>query len=376
MVAKLSLVECLSVVEDPRIDRTKAHSLLDILVLSVLAVLCGAEGWEDIELFGKIRLSWLRKFIKLNNGVPSHDTISRVFRLIKPDVFHEAFLEWVRSLDLGSEGLNVVAIDGKSLRRSHDKKTFKNMLHSVAAWSVANRVVLGCQSVDQKSNEIIAIPELLKNLELKGAIITVDAMGSQKEVAAQIMDGEGDYVLAIKANHPTLANAMREYFDTVHEEGLVENGVRHHQTSDAKHGRQENRYYYQAPIPDSMKNLTHGWKGAKSIGQVHNITTRDGKETSEIRYYLSSQPVSVKRFAEAVRAHWGVENSFHWVLDMTFNEDQSRIRKDHGPDNFALLRRFAINILSLDTSKESTSKKRKRAAWDESYLLKRLAAMI
>jgi len=257
---------------------------------------------------------------------------------------------------LGSEGLNVVAIDGKSLRRSHDKKTFKNMLHSVAAWSVANRVVLGCQSVDQKSNEIIAIPELLKNLELKGAIITVDAMGSQKEVAAQIMDGEGDYVLAIKANHPTLANAMREYFDTVHEEGLVENGVRHHQTSDAKHGRQENRYYYQAPIPDSMKNLTHGWKGAKSIGQVHNITTRDGKETSEIRYYLSSQPVSVKRFAEAVRAHWGVENSFHWVLDMTFNEDQSRIRKDHGPDNFALLRRFAINILSLDTSKESTSK--------------------
>jgi predicted transposase YbfD/YdcC len=376
MVAKLSLVECLSVVEDPRIDRTKAHSLLDILVLSVLAVLCGAEGWEDIELFGKIRLSWLRKFIKLNNGVPSHDTISRVFRLIKPDAFHEAFLEWVRSLDLGSEGLNVVAIDGKSLRRSHDKKTFKNMLHSVAAWSVANRIVLGCQSVDQKSNEIIAIPELLKNLELKGAIITMDAMGSQKEVAAQIMDGEGDYVLAIKDNHPKFANAMREYFDTVHEEGLVENGVRHHETSDAKHGRQENRYYYQAPIPDSMKNLTHGWKGAKSIGQVHNITTRDGKETSEIRYYLSSQPVSVKRFAEAVRAHWGVENSFHWVLDMTFNEDQSRIRKDHGPDNFALLRRFAINILSLDTSKESTRKKRKRAAWDESYLLKRLAAMI
>jgi predicted transposase YbfD/YdcC len=376
MVAKLSLVECMAVVEDPRIDRTKAHSLLDILVLSVLAVLCGAEGWEDIELFGKIRLSWLRKFIKLKNGVPSHDTISRVFRMIKPDEFHEAFLEWVRSLDMGSEGLNVIAIDGKSLRRSHDRKTFKNMLHSVAAWSVANRVVLGCQSVDQKSNEITAIPELLKKLELKGAIITMDAMGSQKEVAAQIIDGEGDYVLAIKDNHPTLADAMREYFDSVHESGLIENGIRHHHTSEAKHGRQENRYYYQSPIPDSLKELTKDWKGAKSIGQVHNITMRDGKETSEVRYYLSSKPVSVKRFAEAVRAHWGIENSFHWVLDMTFNEDQSRIRKDHGPDNFALLRRFAINILNQDTSKESTRKKRKRAAWDENYLLNRLAAII
>lgn len=376
MVATLSLVECMSVVEDPRVDRTKVHDLQDILVLSVLAVLCGADGWEDIELFARIRFSWLKKFIKLRNGIPSHDTISRVFRVIRPDAFQEAFLAWVSGLDFGSDGLNVVAIDGKSLRRSHDKKTFKSMLHSVAAWSVANRMVLGCQSVDQKSNEIGAIPELLKKLELNGAIITMDAMGSQKEVAAQIVDGGGDYVLAIKDNHPKLANAMREYFDSVHEEGLVENGVRHHETADAKHGRQENRYAYQAPIPDSMKELTKGWKGAKSIGQVHNITVRDGKETSEIRYYLSSQPVSVKRFAEAVRAHWGIENSFHWVLDMTFNEDQSRIRKGHGPDNFALLRRFAINILSLDTSKESTRKKRKRAAWDQNYLLNCLAAII
>lgn len=376
MVTKLSLVECMSVVEDLRIDRTKAHSLEDILVLSVLAVLCGAEGWEDIELFGKLRLSWLRKFIKLKNGVPSHDTISRVFRMIKPAAFHEAFLQWVQSLDMGTEGLNVIAIDGKSLRRSHDKKTFKNMLHSVAAWSVANRMVLGCQSVDQKSNEITAIPELLKKLELKGAIITMDAMGSQKEVAAQIIAGGGDYVLAIKDNHPKLAKAMKEYFDSVHENGLVKNGVRQHQTTDAKHGRQESRYYYQAPIPESMTDLTNEWDGATSIGQVHNITVRDGQETSEVRYFLCSKPVGVKRFAEATRSHWGIENSLHWVLDMTFNEDQSRIRKDNGPDNFALLRRFAINILSQDTSKESTRKKRKRAAWDENYLLNRLAAII
>jgi len=376
MVAKLSLVECMAAVEDPRVDRTKAHDLQDILVLSVLAVLCGADGWEDIELFAKIRFSWLKKFIKLRNGIPSHDTISRVFRMIHPEAFQEAFLAWVSGLNFGSDGLNVVAIDGKSLRRSHDKKSFKSMLHSVAAWSVDNRLVLGCQSVDQKSNEITAIPELLKKLELKGAIITMDAMGSQKEIAAQIIDGGGDYVLAIKDNHPSLAKAMSEYFDDAHEKGLIENGVRNHHTSDTKHGRLENRYYYQVPIPDSMKQLTDSWKGAKSIGQVHNITMRDGKECYEIRYYLSSMPLGVKRFASAVRAHWGIENSFHWVLDMTFNEDQSRIRKGHSPDNFALLRRFAINILSLDTSKESTRKKRKRAAWDENYLLNCLAATI
>lgn len=376
MAAKTNLVECMSLVEDPRIERTKAHDLKDILVLSVLAVLCGADGWEDIELFGKIRLSWLRKFIKLKNGVPSHDTISRVFRMIKPDAFQEAFLAWVEGLDFGSNGLNVIAIDGKSLRRSHDKKSFKNMLHSVAAWSVANRLVLGCESVDEKSNEITAIPELLKKLELRGAIITTDAMGSQKEIAKQISDDGGDYVLAIKDNHPKLAKAMGEYFDNVHEQGLAEHKVRHHETHDKAHGRTEKRYYYHAPIPDCLREFTESWEGAKSIGQVHSITLRDGKETIETRYYLSSLEVGVKRFASTVRSHWGIENSLHWGLDMTFNEDQSRIRKGHGPDNFALLRRFAINILSLDTSKESTRKKRKRAAWDENYLLNRLAAII
>jgi predicted transposase YbfD/YdcC len=376
MVAKLGLVECMAAVEDPRVDRTKAHELTDILVLSVLAVLCGADGWEDIELFGKIRLQWLRKFIKLRNGVPSHDTINRVFRVIKPNAFHDAFLAWVRGLGLSSEGLNVIAIDGKSLRRSHDKKHGKNMLHSVAAWSTANRLVLGVQTVDQKSNEITAIPELLKNLELKGAIITTDAMGSQKEIAAQIVEGGGDYVFAIKDNHPILAEAMAEHFDKVHEEGVIENEVRQHQTVEKKHGRSEKRIYFHAAIPDSMKELTAVWPKAKSIGQVHNITIRDGKETAEVRYFLSSLPVGVKRFGEAVRSHWGIENSLHWVLDVTFNEDQSRIRKGSSPDNFALLRRFAINILSLDTSKESTRKKRKRAAWDENYLLNCLAQSI
>ncbi|MFN7874814.1 MAG: ISAs1 family transposase, partial [Pirellula sp.] len=275
MVAKIGLAECMAAVEDPRVDRTKAHELVDILVLSVLAVLCGADGWEDIELFGKIRLSWLRKFIKLHNGVPSHDTISRVFRVINPSAFHDAFLAWVNGLGLTNEGLNVIAIDGKSLRRSHDKKHGKNMLHSVAAWSTANKLVLGVQSVDQKSNEITAIPELLKNLELKGAIITTDAMGSQKEIAAQIIEGGGDYVLAIKYDHPTLTQAIAEHFDKVHEEGLVENDVRQHKTIDEKHGRSEKRIYCHAAIPESIKELTDSWSKAKSIGQVHNIVVRD-----------------------------------------------------------------------------------------------------
>ena len=203
----------------------------------------------------------------------------------------------------------------------------------------------------------------------------MDALGSQKDIAAQIVDGGGDDVLAIRDNHPTLHKGMSEHFDQVHEEGCIETGVRNHQTSDAKHGRVENRYYYQASIPESLKELTDFWKGATSIAQVHNITIRDGKECCEIRYHLSSLPVSVTKFASAVPAHWGIENSFHWVWEVTFNEDQSGIRKCHSPYNFALFRRFAIYILSLDTSIKSTWNKQKRAAWDENYLLYCLAAI-
>lgn len=372
MVTKRTLVDCMSSVEDPRIDRTKSHQLIDILVLSVLAVLCGAEGWEDIEDFGNIRINWLRKFIKLRNGIPSHDTISRVLHMIKPHEFQEAFNEWVESLAIGASGINLVAIDGKSLRRSYCKKSKLKMLHTVSAWSVTNRILLGCEAVDSKSNEITAIPELLKKLELNGAIFTMDAMGSQKEIASQIVEGGGDYVLAIKNNHPTLAKAMADYFDEAHENGIEKSDMRHHKTNVEAHGRIENRYYYQGPIPECLRPLTRDWIGAKSIGQVHSITVRDGKETAEVRYYISSLESGVKKFAQAVRGHWGIETSLNWVLDMTFAEDQSRIRRGNGPMNFALLRRFAITILSRDTSKKSMRKKRKHAAWDENYLLSAL----
>lgn len=375
MASKRSLSECLSVIDDPRIERTRVHELLDILVLSVLAVMCGAEGWEDIETFGKTRIGWLKQFLKLKHGIPSHDTISRVFRMLKPEMFQAAFREWLVEMELVG-GADVIAIDGKSLRRSHDKSTFKRMLHSVSAWSVTNSVMLGQQAVDEKSNEITAIPELLKSLQLKGAIVTIDAMGCQKEIAEQIIAGKGDYVLALKDNQPTLCDAVEQYFVDVHENEPTSSEVRAHTTKDKGHGRTEIRHYYHAPIPKAMRSLFADWAGAKSIGQAINIVTRDGKESSEVRYFISSLDVGVKNFAQAVRGHWAIENKLHWTLDVTFNEDQSRIRKDHGAENFALLRRFVLSIIKLDKSKGSMRSKRKKAGWSEDYLLSLLKSVI
>lgn len=334
-----------------------------------------AEGWEDIETFGRLRKDWLRQFIRLRNGIPSHDTISRVFRIIRPGAFQEAFLAWVKQLG-DIEGLNIVAIDGKSLRRSHDAKSFKKMLHTVCAFSAANHVVLGMKSVDEKSNEIVAIPELLKQLTLKGMIITIDAMGTQKEIAEQIIDGGADYVLAVKDNHPTLHAAIAEHFDSIYDDE-EKAGTKQITRKNKGHGREETRQFTHSPIPESMSEIVKQWKDAKSIGQVNTVVYREGKEVGEIRYYLSSLPVGVNKFAESVRQHWSIENSLHWVLDMTFNEDQSRIRKENSAENFALLRRFALNIIRQDTSpatsKLSIRKRRKIAAWDPNYLLNIMA---
>ena len=372
--AVLSLVECFAEIEDPRIERTRLHSLEEILVLSVLAVIAGAEGWEDIEDYGKYKLSWLRRFLKFKNGIPSHDTISRVFRALKPGVFQEAFMMWVHSLHQ-ELGFKQIAIDGKSLRRSHDHASLKKMLHSVCAWSVENHLVLGEQAVDEKSNEITAIPKLLDQLEIKGAIVTIDAMGCQKEIAEKITDGGGEYVLGAKDNHPKLCAAIAEHFIAAHEADFKGFDVRHYQTDEKGHGRIETRHYYQSSIPESMREQTDQWSKMRTICQVINLTERDGKETSEVRYYISSLPLGVKRLASAARGHWGIENSLHWVLDMTFNEDQSRIRKDHGAENFGLLRRFAIGIIKQDISKGSIRRKRKKAGWDDSFLLTMLRSM-
>jgi predicted transposase YbfD/YdcC len=365
---KLSLVECFTEVIDPRIERTKRHELSDILTLSVLAVIAGAEGWEDIEEFGHSKHEWLKEYLALPNGIPSHDTISRVFRALNPQEFNAALLQWMETLH-EQLGFRHVAIDGKTLRRSHDRGSMKAALHLVSAWSTAQQLVLGQEATDAKSNEITAIPKLLKLLELKGAIVTIDAMGCQKEIARQIVAGGGDYVLAVKDNQPTLHAAIRDHFLHLYETDFAGCEVRRLTTVDQGHGRQEQRYYYVTALPESLRALDTEWANLTSIGQAVNVSIRNGKEVSDVRYFILSLSPQVKRFAAAVRGHWGIENSLHWTLDMTFREDESRICKDHGPENFATLRRAALGRIKQDKSKGSVKKKRKRAAWNNDALL-------
>lgn len=358
--------------KDPRIERTKKHLLLDIVVLAICAVICGAEGWEDIEEYGRQKHKWLRTFLQLPFGIPSHDTISRVFQQLKPEEFHRCFMSWITTLheDLG---LNLIPIDGKTLRRSFDRASAKSALHLVCAWSVANHLVLAQQAVDGKSNEITAIPELLKLLELKGAIVTIDAIGCQKSIAEQIVDGGGDYVLAVKDNQPTLHDAVHDYFTILHESDFTgKHGAtaRRHTSRETSGKTTTVRQYSIAPLPKHLECLRDIWAGLQSLGQVMTTVEHgDGTSTTQIRYYITSLSPKVKRFAAAVRGHWSIENSLHWVLDVTFNEDYSRLRKDHGPENMALLRRLATSLIKQDTSRGSVRKKRKRAGWNNDALL-------
>jgi predicted transposase YbfD/YdcC len=365
---KLALVECFLEIVDPRIERTKRHLLSDILTLAVLAVIAGAEGWEDIEEFGHSKHAWLKQYLSLPNGIPSHDTIGRVFRSLKPGEFNAALSQWMQTLH-EQLGFQQIAIDGKTLRRSHDRSSLRGALHLVSAWSVANQFVLGQEATDAKSNEITAIPKLLQMLELKGAIVTIDAMGCQKEIAARIVDGGGDYILAVKDNQPTLHAALSDYFLHLHETDFADCQVRRQITLDDGHGRQERRTYYVTALPESMQSFGDDWKKLSSIGQAINITFRDGREVADVRYFILSLPPQVKRFAAAVRGHWGIENCLHWTLDMTFREDESRIRKDHGPENLATIRRAALGLVKQDKSKGSVKKKRKRAGWNNDALL-------
>lgn len=364
----LSVLTHFQDLKDPRIERTKKHLLLDIISLSICAVIAGAEGWEDIEEYGKKKHDWLKTFLALPNGIPSHDTISRVFRSLKPEEFQRCFGNWIEALH-EAVGLKLVAIDGKTLRRSFDRVTAKSALHVVGAWSVENHLALAQVAVDEKSNEITAIPELLRLLELNGAIVTIDAMGCQKEIARQVVEEGADYVLAVKDNQPTLYRLAQEHFEKLHETDFQGSACRRHVTREQAHGRMEERYYYITPLPESLRSLQGDWAGLCSIGQVITMTEREGKQTAEARYYISSLAPRVKRFAEATRGHWGIENSLHWILDVTFDEDNSRIRKDHGPDNFALLRRMAISLIKQDTSPGSVRRKRKRAAWSNDDLV-------
>ena len=360
-------------VHDPRIDRGKEHQLIDILFISVAGTIAGCDGPSDIAEFARTQLAWCRKFVPLKNGAPAHDTIGRVLSLIRPLEFQNAFVDWIASFASEDDGgPRFVPIDGKTLRGSHGAKHRVQPLHLVSAWATKQGMTLGQVAVDTKSNEITAIPKLLEMLELKGAIISIDAMGCQKEIARKITNGGGDYVLAAKDNHPKLCEALRVFFLERHEQDDFRDvGCRQLTTQERSRGRQETRHYLIAPLPESMKGFRRDWKGLKSIGQVITITECNGKETSDVRFYISSREPKVKEFAKSTRGHWSIE-SMHWILDVVFDEDASRIRNGDGTENFGFLRKFVLSLLKRDTSRGSLKGKRKRAAWSTDFLEKLL----
>jgi predicted transposase YbfD/YdcC len=363
--------------KDPRIDRTKRHKLLDIVVITICAVICGADDWVSVEEFGKAKLKWFQGFLELPNGIPSHDTFGRVFAKLDPDQFHTCFMNWIMAVSEVTEG-QVIAIDGKTLRRSHDKALGKGAIVMVSAWATANHLVLGQVKVDDKSNEITAIPELLRVLDISGCVITTDAMGCQKEIASLIVEAEADYVLALKENHGQLYEDVLLLFDDLEASGFRAYEYDTKRTVNKGHGRLEIRQCWVISDPKVLQGLrgTKNWDKLQAVAKVQAKRDDGQKETVEDRYYLSSLGGNAERLLAATRTHWRIENSLHWVLDIAFREDESRIRKDHGAQNMATMRHIALNLLKQEkTAKIGIKNKRLRAGWDEQYLLRVLAGL-
>lgn len=351
---------------DPRIERTRVHDLFELVVVALCGTIAGADSWADIERFGNNRLTWLRTFLRLEGGIPSHDTFGRVFARLDPAELVACIQRWLD--DVGREIGKHIAIDGKTLRGSFDKAAGRNPLHLVSAWACETRLTLGQVAVDSKSNEITAIPLLLELLDLKDAIVTIDAMGCQKEIAAKIISRGGDYVLALKGNHEKLHDAVNEMFTTALEADVRPPGMSRHVTTQTNRGRQERREYTTLPASRSLPGFAD-WQGLATLVMVLRITQVDGQEKGEISYFLSSLPPKVKTLAKVIRQHWSIESQLHWVLDVTFSEDASRIRKQHAPQTSAMLRRLAVSILSADTSiKDTLRGKRYRACLNSNTL--------
>ncbi len=369
-----SIAEHFATLPDPRIGHAKRHQLLDILVISICAILCGADTWVEIEMWGRANRKWLESFLALPHGIPSHDTFGRVFARLDPKQFERCFLQWIRAVSQLTQH-QVVAIDGKKLRRSHDRSCGRKAITMVSAWATANQLVLGQVKVKPRSNERTALPELLRILELTGCIVTIDAMGTYPRVAAQIVAQGADYLLAVKENQGQLHEDLRDLFAGYLEAHFDRIPHDYCKTVD-KHGRLEIRECWTVSDPDSLEFVRRrgNWRNLRTLVMVREERQLETKHSLETRYFISSVDNNAKLLLRVVRRHWGIENGLHWVLDIGFREDESRVRKDHAPENFAVLRHIAINLLKQESSlKVGIKAKRMAAAWDRDYLLKVLS---
>jgi predicted transposase YbfD/YdcC len=359
--------------EDPRASVNLKHPLASVVVMALLAVLAGASGPTAIARWAALKAEFLVGVLALPNGIPGKDVFRRVLCLLRPEAFQACFATWLRSLRArAAEATDVdqpiLAVDGKTARRSHDRTKGLGALHCVSVWASDFGLSLGQVACAEKSNEITAIPELLRLVDITGAIITIDALGTQKAIAEQIIDGGADYVLALKGNQETLHQAVLDYLDQHLDNDFAEVPARRYSSTEKGHGREEVRSYLQMPVPEALRGQGQ-WKGLQTIGLATLVCRRDGQETGETRYFISSLPLGVKRFARAVRSHWSVENSCHWSLDMTFREDESRIRAPQVRENFAWLNRFTLSLLKQHPGKESVAMKRRACGWSDDFLL-------
>ena len=375
-IAVGEIAEHFEELEDPRSDINLRHPLVSVAVIALMAVLAGANGPTAIAKWARLKEELLLSCLPLPNGIPRKDVFRRVLSTLRPGAFQACFASWLESLRAKAEAATgveqpLLAIDGKTLRRSHDRSHGLKALHSVSVWAADFGLTLGQVACDEKSNEITAIPELLKLVQIEGAIITIDAMGTQTAIAKQIVEGQADYVLALKGNQGTLHQAVIDYVDQQIETDFAGIGARKHTTHETGHGREETRVYVQLPAPKSLPGFNR-WKGLLTIGVVVLHCLRDGKETTDIRYFISSLAMGVKQFARAVRGHWGIENACHWSLDFTYREDESRIRDEHLRENFAWLNRFTLSLLKQHPGKESLVMKRRCCGWNDEFLMETL----